>query len=133
VDLVRHPDCSQLAGSQQTRQRHSVAPVGLHAIARAHGHQRGGDHITGIAEGSDVSVKPIAGRAGLIADVQGLVLVRQLTQEPLNRRRRCFDLAEIAHLSLSAALRDGHGVLGFGRIKADVSDAIMVHGPSSLA
>jgi hypothetical protein len=73
-----------------------------------------------MAEGSDMPVKPIPGRAGLIADVQGLVLVRQLTQEPLNRRRRCFDLAEIAHLSLSAALRDGYGVLGFRRIESNV-------------
>src|SRR3954452_17369527 len=133
VDLIRHPDCGQLAGSQQTRQRNSVAPVGLDAIARALWHQRGGDHITGIAEGSDMPVKPIPGRAGLIADVQGLVLVRQLTQEPLNRRRLCFDLAEIADLSLSAALRDGYGVLGLGRIEANVSYAMVVHGPSSLA
>src|SRR4051812_35351528 len=50
----------------------------------------------------------------LIADVQGLVLVRQLTQEPLHGRRRGLDLAEVAHLSLSAALRDGYGVLGRG-------------------
>jgi len=46
---------------------------------------------------------------------------------------RGLDLAEIAHLSLSAALRDGHGVLGLGRIKVDVSHAMVVNGPSSLA
>jgi len=86
-----------------------------------------------MAEGSNVPVKPIAGRAGLIANVQDLILARQLAQEPLNGRRRGLDLAEVAHLPLSAALRDGHGVLGLGRVKADVSHAMMVHGPSSLA
>jgi hypothetical protein len=86
-----------------------------------------------MAEGSDVPVEPIAGRAGFIADVQHLVLALQLAQEPLNRCGRGFDLAEIAHLSLSAALCDGHGVLGFGRVKSDVSRARVVHGPSSFA
>ena len=42
-------------------------------------------------------------------------------------------MAVAAIVSLSAALRDGYGVLGFGRIKADVSHAMVVHGPSSLA
>jgi len=86
-----------------------------------------------MAEGSDAAVKPIPGWAGLIADVQGLVLARQLTQEPLNGSRRGLDLAEIAHLPLSAALRNGHGVLGLGCIESDVSYAMVVHGPSSLA
>ena len=40
---------------------------------------------------------------------------------------------EIAHLSRSAALRESHGVLGFRRIEADVSHALVVHGPSALA
>src|SRR4051794_31090000 len=98
-----------------------------------HGHQRGRNHITGMAEGADVPVKPISSWTSLIANVEGFVLALQLSQEPLNRRRRGLDLAEIAHLPLSTALRDGHGVLGFGRIEADVSYSMVVHGPSSLA
>ena len=133
MDLVWHPDRHQFARSQQARQGDRVAPVGLHAIARARRHKRGRDHIADMAEGSDVAVKPIPGWAGLIADVQGLVLARQLTQEPLNGSRRGLDLAEIAHLPLSAALRNGHGVLGLRCIESDVSYAMMVHGPSSLA
>src|SRR5215213_4940967 len=95
MDLVWHPDRRQLARSQQTRQGDRVAPVGFDAIARADGHQRGGDHIAAMAEGSDVPVKPMSGWASLIADVQGLVLVRQLTQEPLNSSRCGLDLAEV--------------------------------------
>ena len=110
---IRH----QFRRSEQTRQRDRVAPVGLHAIARARRHKRGRDHIADMAEGSDAPVKPIPGWAGLIADVQGLVLARQLTQEPLNGSRRGLDLAEIAHLPLPAALRDGHGGLLLDRIR----------------
>src|SRR5689334_6038082 len=113
VDLIRHPDRGQLARSQYPRQRHGAASVGLHVITRALWHQRGSEHITSIAEGAVVAVKPMAGRARLIAAVQGLVLALKLAQQPLNRSRRGLDLAEIAHLSLSAALCDSHGVLDF--------------------
>src|SRR3954470_18685436 len=40
-----------LARSQQTRQRDRVTAVGLDAIARPFWHERGRDHITGMAEG----------------------------------------------------------------------------------
>src|SRR3954462_8450875 len=65
-----------------------------------------------MAEGSDVSVKHISGWAGLIADVQGLVLGLPLAHEPLNGPWRRLNLAQAAHLSLSAVLRDGYGRAG---------------------
>jgi hypothetical protein len=71
-----------------------------------------------MAEGSGVPVKPISGRAGLIANVQVLVFALQLAQETRNGRWRSLNLTEIAHLSLSAALGDGHGVLGFRDIQS---------------
>ena len=94
MDLVWHPDRRQFARSEQTRQGDRVAPVGFYAIARAFWYERGRDHITGMAEGSDLAIELIPGRAGLIADVQDLVLALQLSQEPLNGCRRSLDLAE---------------------------------------
>src|SRR4051794_6875650 len=84
MDLVWYPDCGQLARSEQTRQRDCIAPVGLHTITRAFWHERGRDHNTGMAEGSDLAIEPIPGQAGLIADVQSPVLALHLAQELLH-------------------------------------------------
>jgi hypothetical protein len=49
VDDIRHPDRAELSGSQQFDQSHSVATVGLDAVATAFRNHRWRNDITNVA------------------------------------------------------------------------------------
>ena len=132
IDRVRNPNPVQFARPQQPRQSDRVASVGLDALACALGDQRRRNDIAAVAERNDLPVKSVAGRAGFIAEMQARMLLLQLAHEALHRRRRRLDLAEIAHLSFPAPLRNRDRVLGLRHIDTDVKSLIFCHGPSFL-
>ena len=129
---VGNPDPGQLARPQQPRQGDRVAPVGLDALARALGDQRGRNDIAAVAERCDLAIEPVAGRAGFVAEVQARMLLLQLAHEALHRRRRRLDLAEIADLAIPSAFGNRDRMLGLRHIDTDVKNAILLHGPSFL-
>jgi hypothetical protein len=133
MDRIRHPDGGQFAGTQQPCQRDGIPAIGLDAIAGAGGHERGGDHVAGMAESTDLPIQSVSGRTGLIAEVPSLVFALQLAHEALDGGWRGIDLAEIAHLAIPTALGERDSVLGLCSVDADIHHAIVVHGPSSFA
>jgi hypothetical protein len=130
---VGTPDPAQLARPQQPGQGDGVAPVGLDVIARAPRDQGGGDDLTAVAKGHDGAREPGAGRPSLVAEVQPRIFALQLAPKALHGGWRRFDLADIADLAASSAFSDGDRMLGFGGFDTDVDDAILPHGPPSLA
>ena len=83
MDRVRHPDGGQFAGAQQACQRDGITTIGLDAVAGAGGHERGGDHVTGMAERMDLPVQPVSGGASFVADVHLHILARQLADQAM--------------------------------------------------
>jgi hypothetical protein len=134
VRLVRHPDRGQLPGPQQARQRHRIAPVRLHPVARLARDERGRHHRAGVAERHDLAVEPVPGRAGLVADMQPPVPRRQARDQLSHRLGAGVDLAEVTHLAPSAGLGHRHRVLRLRRVDADEDGAVLLHlhGSSSL-
>jgi hypothetical protein len=129
---VRNPDSLQFACPQQPRQADRIAPVRLDALTRTFRDQRGRNDIAAVAELDELAVKPVTGRAGLVAEMQARMLSLQLAHEALDRRRRRLDLAEIPDLSIPSAFGDRNCVLGFRHIDTDVKNVIFCHGPSFL-
>ena len=70
VRLVGHPHRGQLAGPQQAGELLRVAPVRLDPVAGLARDQRRRDHGAAVAEPGQLPVEPIAGRTGLVAEVQ---------------------------------------------------------------
>jgi hypothetical protein len=126
---VWNPYSLQLAGPQP-RQADRIAPVRLDALARPFGDQRGRNDIAAVAERCDLAVKPVAGRAGFVAEMQARIFALQLAHEALHGRRRRLDLAEIPDLSVASAFGNRDRVFGFRHIDTDVKNVIFCHGPS---
>jgi hypothetical protein len=85
-----------------------------------------------VTKGADLPAQPVARRPSLEADVQSIILLSQLLDRPLYRRRTIFDLADKPDLARAAALRDRQRVLSLGYIKRDKRFAILLHGSSSV-
>jgi hypothetical protein len=58
VDGIRHPDCRQLAGAKQARQRHRVTPVCLDPLADLSRDQRRRDSRAVVTQGANLVVQP---------------------------------------------------------------------------
>ncbi len=86
-----------------------------------------------MSHGSNLPIKTIAGRAGLVAHVQPPGSLLQLAQEALHRCRRRIDLADIANLAVPAAFSNGHRILVLRNIDADEDGAVVLHGLPSFA
>src|SRR5690348_4794610 len=85
-----------------------------------------------MAQIPDLTVKPIACRAGFETCLQMAVALSQLPYQLLDRCRLVRDLANKPDLTLAPAFRNRHRVLQLSRIKPDVHLAILPHGPSSM-
>jgi hypothetical protein len=132
VCLVRHPDRGEFSGSKEFGERHRIAAVGLHPIARPLRDQRRCRHQAIVTEVGDLPIQSVAGRTCFISKSQHRVLFCQLAQQPRGCRRSVVDLAEIADLSVSARWCDRHRVPQFRGVQTDVSDAMLLHGSPSL-
>src|SRR5262245_54976862 len=127
MPLVGHPDRSQFAGSRQPGEAYCITPVRLHVVAGFLGGKRGSRHLALMAKARDQPVEPVPGRPSLVAEGQALVFSRKLGNELACRRLCGGELAEIAHLTPTAALGDGHCITRFRRIDTDESFAMMPH------
>jgi hypothetical protein len=82
------------------------APVGLHLVTTPLWNERWRDHDTFKAEALDLSVQPVTGWSGLVAERQPLVLGRQLAHQ----LRRCcpcvLNLAKEPNLATPAGVRN---------------------------
>lgn len=105
--------------ARNSRARETASRRLVLTLARTLGDQRGCHDIAAVAECCDLAIQPVAGRAGFVTKMQARVLPLQLAHEAFHRRRRRLDLAEIADLSLPAALGNRNRVLGFRHIDTD--------------
>jgi hypothetical protein len=133
VALVGHPHGRELAGAQQAGQGGRVPAVGLDPVARLPRDERGRDHDAGVAEVGDEAVETVAGRAGLVAKVDALVLGREALHEPAHALRRRIDLSEEAHLAATLTVGDRHGVALLGDVDPDENLCRPAHGSPSCA
>ena len=111
VDHVRHPHSGQLARPMQPRQRDRVPSVRLDALSRPLRDQGRRNHHAVVTKIADLPAQPVTRRPGLEADVQPIILLSQLLDRPLYRRRTILNLADEADLARAAALRDRQRVL----------------------
>jgi len=132
VRRVGDPDRGQLAGAQEAGQGERVAPVGLDPVARLPRDQRRRDDGAMVPEPGEEPVQAVAGRAGLVAEVQAVVLGGQPRRQAAHALRRGVHLAEEAHLPVAPGVRDGHGVAQLGGVDPDEGFPYLGHGPSSL-
>ena len=131
VCLVRHPYRGEFAGSQEFGERHRIAAVRLHPVARLPWDQRGCRDRAGIAERGDEAIEAIAGRAGFVAEMHPLVL----GSEPLDQAAHALlgrvHLAEITDLAATLTIGDSDGVARLGDINPDENFCRMTHGSPS--
>ena len=132
MPFVGYPDRGQLASSQQAGELHSIPPVGLHSVACLARDQRWRDDGALVTKADDLPVQPVPGWAGFITYVQFAVLGCQPRQHLPHRLGAGVDLAEVAHLSVSSRLGDGHRVLRLCCVDSDENCANFRHGSSSL-
>ena len=66
----RHVDGAQVAAAHQASQRHRIATIRLHAIARLPRDQRRGDNVAAQALPREVPIQPVATRPGLVDEHQ---------------------------------------------------------------
>src|SRR5260221_8320026 len=129
---VRHPDRSQLIGTQQLGEAERIAPVGLHLVAWPLWNERGRHHHAFEAEVLDLPVQSVAGRPSLITERQPLVLGGQLAHQ----FRRCgwwvLNLPKEPNLATSAAVRNRNRIAQLRRIETHESLAIITHDSPSL-
>jgi hypothetical protein len=130
--LVWRPYACQLAGPMQPRQRDSVPPVRLDALARPFRDQGRCDHHAIVTKRLDLATKPVSRRPSFKADMQPAVSVRQSLDGPLDRQRAVLDVAEKSNLPGSAPFRDRQRVLLLGDIESNKNFAILSHGPPSV-
>ena len=127
VTSVRHPDRGEFVGTQQLRQAERIAPVGLHLVASPLWNERRRDHCAFKAEAPDLPVQSVAGRSGLVAERQPLVLGGQLAHE-LRRRSRCVvNLPKEPNLATPPGIRNRNRIAQLRRIDPDESLAIITH------
>lgn len=132
VTSVRHPDRRQLIGTQQLRQAERIAPVGLHLVAPPLWNQRGRHHHTFEAKTVDLPVQSVAGRPGLVAERQPLILGGQLAHELRRCSRRVLDLPKEPNLATPAGIRNRNRIAQLRRIETHKSLAIITHDSLSL-
>ena len=70
MPLVGHPHRRELARAQQFGEGNGISTVGLDPLARLPRDQRGRDDGAGMSEGGDQAMQAVAGRTGLVAEVQ---------------------------------------------------------------
>lgn len=73
---AQHVDASQVAGSQQARERQGVAAIGLHLVARVLGRERRCDDLARQAPSGQIAMQDVAAGTGLVREheVRGLPL-----------------------------------------------------------
>lgn len=81
---------------------------------------------------ADLPAQSVTRRSGLETDVQSIILLSQLLDRPLYRRRIILDLAEKPDLALATALCNRQRVFFLGYIKCNERFAIPSLGSSSV-
>src|SRR3990170_2564059 len=131
VPDIGHVDRFQLPRARQARQPLAVAPVGLHMIARALGHQRGGDHHAALPQRRELAVDPEPARPRLVHEhplpALGLLLPHHLPQRPPVPA----DLPQAAHLT--ARLGERHVDRLLVHVHPHKTLARLFHGPSPFS
>ena len=125
---IGHPHGRQVAGPIAAGQFLGIPAVGLHAVARLHGHQRRGDDVTVRAQADQLPVQPVAGGPRLVATPQGLRRP-QVADQPTHGVRRMGNHAE--RPDFSVPFGDGHRDRGGMDIEPDKSYGS--HGPTLLS
>src|SRR5690348_9932943 len=80
----------------------------------------------------DLTIQPVACRAGLVAHVQPAMARCQLLDRPRNARRRVLDLADKSDLPRATTLGNRYRVLRLRHIKSHKCSAMIPHGPPSV-
>ena len=97
VRFIRNPHLGQLAGPQQLRQHHGIAPVGLDLVAGLPRDQRRRHHIAAMAEARRQPIEVVAQRPGLVGEMQLLATLAELPQHRPDRLGRIGNGAEKLH------------------------------------
>jgi hypothetical protein len=131
----RNPPLRIVAFGQRLLVRHTI----ICAMHRQAPRKKTGDRIQAarhhhavVTKIANLPAQPITRRPGLEADVQSIILLSQLLDRPLYRRRIILNLADKPDLAGAAALRDRHRMLLLGYIKRDERFAILSHGSPSV-
>jgi hypothetical protein len=128
VRVVGNPDRRQFARAKQRGLRDCVAAVRLHAVSRPDRNERRRDHHTFMSELRDLSIKPIAARAGFVAEGQLAMLGRQTLHQFSYRIRPAGNLPDKSRFAPPAFDGQRHRDRVLVRIHRHIGRRTLVHG-----
>ena len=129
--LVRHVgdvDSREIAGASQAGERHGVALVGLHSIARFARNQRGGDDEAREVLPGEITVEPVAAGPGLVDEHELRALAVHLANEGVNVALSRADGAHVHRIGGTLGGRVGDSNRVLVDVEADIQCATVSHG-----
>lgn len=123
----QHPHRRQLPRAMLARQRHRIAPVRLHPLARL-ARRRRRHHLAPMAGLNDLPVPPVPARTGLVAEAQHLAVRTQTPDQPHQRCTTGLDLRPVRrHLPARQRHRHRNPVLVY--VQSDVCATLTLTRP----
>ena len=134
VHGVGHAHGTELARTRQARKHQRIAPIGLHAVARALGDGRGRNHLTVVAQCGEVALQHEAARARFVDHMHAMALADQAAQGLAD----CIDAAgygaQMAYFTVTPGLGQGDVDAVLVDVQASVhtgrGGGRLTHGPS---